>query len=598
MRFKSAKTGGYVLYALTGTHTVSFAIDHSEADKKGLLGFSVEREDSKERYYLDNLKVFEELVHNPKPNVRYSSYQHPIQSFVWDDFTAKPGETYTYYFYPIKGKPKKLDRSAKPVVIKIQMEDFNITNEHNIYFNRGVASSQAYATKFDNENPSNMDKEKQMEAMNWLSRGLDKAILDFIEQAKKGDKLRAALYEFRYQPVADAFKAAIKRGVDVKIIYDAKVNEHYTKDKKGKQVFNESFPREDNKRVIRKAGISKNCIAREANETHIHHNKFIVYYKGKKPTSVWTGSTNISEGGIFGQTNVGHWIRNAETAEKYIEYWELLSGDPGAVMGEDKSKRTKDNNAYKDEVVAITNDIEYTGPDCFTEGITPVFSPRRTLSFLNCYAAMVDTAQHQACVTLAFGVNKLFKELLKDNLKDAHLIFLLLEKEDKANAKSKSPFVPLGSWNNIYQSFGNYLEEPLYQWARETSTRGLKLNSHVAYIHSKFLLMDPLSADPVVVTGSANFSDASTKDNDENMVIIRGNTRVADIYYTEFMRLFNHYYFRSIYNKLRDQQTEEEKKSGVFIDTTPQWLEKYKPGTLRDKKIKAFIGMAGAKKMK
>ena len=32
--------------------------------------------------------------------------------------------------------------------------------------------------------------------------------------------------------------------------------------------------------------------------------------------------------------------------------------------------------------------------------------------------------------------------------------------------------------------------------------------------------------------------------NDENMLIISGNTRLADIYLTEFMRLFTHFRFR------------------------------------------------------
>ena len=83
----------------------------------------------------------------------------------------------------------------------------------------------------------------------------------------------------------------------------------------------------------------------------------------------------------------------------------------------------------------------------------------------------------------------------------------------------------------------------------------LQLNSHVSYIHSKFLLKDPLGADPIVVTGSANFSDASTNDNDENMLMIRGDQRVADIYFTEFNRLFYHYYFRSVQE--RDQEDAE-----------------------------------------
>ena len=38
--------------------------------------------------------------------------------------------------------------------------------------------------------------------------------------------------------------------------------------------------------------------------------------------------------------------------------------------------------------------------------------------------------------------------------------------------------------------------------------------------------------------------NASTEKNDENMVIIKGNKRVADIYLGEYMRLFSHHSFR------------------------------------------------------
>ena len=80
-----------------------------------------------------------------------------------------------------------------------------------------------------------------------------------------------------------------------------------------------------------------------------------------------------------------------------------------------------------------------------------------------------------------------------------------------------------------------------HQFLREQLTG---LNEHVKYVHTKYLLVDPLTADPTVVTGSANFSAASTNANDENMLVIRGDTRVADIYLTEFMRLFTHMRFR------------------------------------------------------
>lgn len=68
----------------------------------------------------------------------------------------------------------------------------------------------------------------------------------------------------------------------------------------------------------------------------------------------------------------------------------------------------------------------------------------------------------------------------------------------------------------------------------------------VRYAHTKLMLIDPLGNDPIVITGSANFSDASTTDNDENMLVIRGDTRVADVYIGEFMRLWRHHNFRYI----------------------------------------------------
>jgi phosphatidylserine/phosphatidylglycerophosphate/cardiolipin synthase-like enzyme len=50
------------------------------------------------------------------------------------------------------------------------------------------------------------------------------------------------------------------------------------------------------------------------------------------------------------------------------------------------------------------------------------------------------------------------------------------------------------------------------------------------------ILIDPLSDDPVVITGSANFSKNSKTNNDENMLIVRGKTRLADIFLGEFIR--------------------------------------------------------------
>jgi phosphatidylserine/phosphatidylglycerophosphate/cardiolipin synthase-like enzyme len=115
----------------------------------------------------------------------------------------------------------------------------------------------------------------------------------------------------------------------------------------------------------------------------------------------------------------------------------------------------------------------------------------------------------------------------------------------------------------------------------------------VAYIHSKFLLRDPLGKDPIVVTGSANFSDPSTTANDENMLIIRGDRRVADIYFTEFNRLFNHYYFRAVQESTTRAGHGDDGASLFLKETSEEWLPKYKAGLLRAKRMALYTGMEG-----
>ena len=208
---------------------------------------------------------------------------------------------------------------------------------------------------------------------------------------------------------------------------------------------------------------------------------------------------------------------------------------------------------------------------------------------------MLDEAKTLSCITLAFGISDVFKTAFADNPKTDHLAFFLLEKEDKPAKGKEDGFVRLTARNNVYQAFGASLRsghgEGLERWAAETSTRSLRLNTHVAYIHSKFLLQDPLGDDPIVVTGSANFSAASTTDNDENMLIVRGDKRVADIYFTEFNRLFFHYYFRSVQE--RTQRGDSAGSFSLFLDETDGWLAKYAPGSLRQKRVDALAGMTG-----
>jgi len=602
MRFKSPNSSAFQIFAVTGINTISFGIKAGKKAREGLLGFAVERLDpaADERYTMPGFKVFKSRIPNPNEDTHVTTWDHPVQSLVWDDFTAKADHEYEYIFHPLKGKPKNLDRSEKPICIRVKTEPLFSKGTHDVFFNRGVASSQAYRRQFGNTPPDKLKpKEKSEKALQWLTRDLDEAIFKFIRNAKKGDTLLGCFYEFRYPPVARELKEAIKRKVNVHLIVDGKVNEHTVTDKKtGKKTKVKSFPRTENLKMLEDAGIGKaNFTLRQAKPRNIQHNKFMVLLKGakKKPTEVWTGSTNISAGGFSGQTNVGHWVRNPDIAKQYLTYWELMKTDPGARKGFDTSKSRKANKALHDAVAKL-HDVP-TVIEKINSGCVSVFSPRSGLDVLDLYVRLVDSGKSCSCVTLAFGVNDRFRKELLDNTALSHIVFMLLEKQDAPNPRSTKEFVALTTKNNVYEAFGSFLSDPVYQWARETNTRQLQLNQHVAYIHSKFLLMDPLGADPIVVTGSANFSEASTNDNDENMLIIRGDQRVADIYFTEFNRLFNHYYFRSVVETIKKRNGHSSDGS-LFLAEDDRWLEKYEPGKLRTKRLNLYTGMEGAETLK
>ncbi len=591
MRFRSAKSGGFQVFAVSGTNTISFAITATDAAREGLLGFGVERVDPTEnqRYFMYNFKVFRSLIPNPTPDTRASTFDHPVQSFVWDDFTAKPDRRYQYFFYPYRGEPKNLDRRAAPLTIAVRTEPLFSSLEHDIFFNRGVASSQAYAREFQNRPPDKLVGAEQSRALQWLSRELDEALLEFITKAKRKDAIRGCFYEFRYKPVAVALRDAIDRGVDVRLIVDGKVNEH--RDKKGK--WHESFPLEENRRTITSARIPQSRVLfRRARPSDIAHNKFMVLLKGgTRPTEVWTGSTNLSMGGIHGQTNVGHWIRDRGTAEAFLAYWTLVHADPGSRKGDSRSKALERNAAQRKAIEALGKI-----PESIEEapaGITTVFSPRTGTKILDLYFDMIDTAGVSGYITLAFGITKAFKDKLQDNTSKSQIVFLMLEKRDKPSKKNPDAFVAINARNNVYSAWGSYLKDPLYKWTKETNAKHLGLNQHVSYVHSKFLLRDPLGDDPIVVTGSANFSPASTNANDENMLIIRGSLRVADIYFTEFNRIFFHYYFRSVTEATKAAGRDDAGDSQFLKENAKDWLTNYKPGKLRQKRVAVFAGMKG-----
>lgn len=535
MRSRAGAAGGLRVHAIAGTYVVLLGLDIPKARTGNLLGFAIERFDpvENERYWLRGMKVFEETSAGIPPGTSVSLRDHPIQSFLWGDYTAKPGRQYEYRVVGLYGKPKNLE-IRQDVTVTVTTESVD-TGTHAIHFNRGVAGSQAYENKFGR---APRDGDRTDPAYDWLSRGLEEALLGFIESATgAGFALRGAVYEFTYPVVLEALAAAAARGVDVQIVYDRRGKASTDPDRK--KVWQESEP------AIEAAGLTDFMIPRKTNSA-IAHNKFLVLLHNEVPQEVWTGSTNLTWGGLFGQSNVGHLVRDPAIASRYLDYWKRLSVDP-----EYDRLRPEDTAASPTPAIPPA------------AGVAPIFSPRTNLDLVDWYAGEAAKAKKSFFMTAAFGVHPKIATALQPE--SDVMRYLVLEKPQSSEA------VRFETDHDVKVAIGSFLRTAILdRWTKERLTG---LNRRVRYTHTKFLLIDPLGKDPLVVTGSGNFSDPSVDENDENMLVIQGDQRVADIYLGEFMRIFNHFYFRFLFQKLHSAA--EDDKKAAFLSPNSTWTARY-----------------------
>ena len=82
-------------------------------------------------------------------------------------------------------------------------------------------------------------------------------------------------------------------------------------------------------------------------------------------------------------------------------------------------------------------------------------------------------------------------------------------------------------------------------------------------------MIDPLSKNPVVVTGSHNFSAPASESNDENLVIVRGQKNLAIAYAAHVMSVYQHYRYRSYVREMLAQG----KTPWGNLDDDDQWLK-------------------------
>ena len=318
MRTRITNPNSLTVHAIAGSYVVLLGLDLPEAKTRGLLGFAIQRWDpvEKERYWLRGMKVFQETSAGIPPGSPVSLREHPLQSYLWGDYTAKPGRPYDYRVVALYGKPKNL-QIRHDVTVTVATEPVD-AGTHAVHFNRGVAGSQAYVQRFGRRAPR--DNDRADPAYDWLSRGLEEALLTYIAAATGPEyAIRGSVYEFAYPPVLDALAAAATRGVDVKIIYDRRGRA--STDPSRTKVWEVSEP------AIAAAGLTPHMIPRRTNSA-ISYNKFLILLKNDTAQAVWTGSTNLTWGGLFGQSNVGHLLREPAIADTYLQLWNRLATRP------------------------------------------------------------------------------------------------------------------------------------------------------------------------------------------------------------------------------------------------------------------------------
>jgi phosphatidylserine/phosphatidylglycerophosphate/cardiolipin synthase-like enzyme len=536
---RRTKSKGLTINTIAGTHVVFFGLDLAETKLMGFRGFGFKRFEAStgETIWLRGMKTFEAIEPHPAKSEMFRSNEHPFQSFQWADYSVAPGQDYIYTIVALYGK-------ATDLQAKIEVE-VSVTTEsetgptHSAFFNRGSVASQEYARRFENQKPS----EAGQGAYEWLSRGLLEALLKFIDRAQSGWELHAAIYEFQWPAVLKAVKAAKDRGVTVQVLFDEIGGDK--EESKG--------PAKKNQAAIADARIKSICQGR-SNSSHIMHNKFFILSQDGTPKAVWTGSTNLTENGIFGHSNLGHIVEDETVAQAFLEYWHRLAEDPKV----DKNYR------------AANTDATPIPPAQWQQGTTAVFSPRGTtsnLDALNWYADIAAGATDGLFMTFAFGMHQKFKEVYRTD--DSVLRMALMEKESSSPQtmeQDKKDIQEIRNRSNVVVALGNRLKTNAFdRWLAEMDR--LNPHVHVLWIHTKYMLIDPLGATPIVVSGSANFSKASTLDNDENMLVIHGDKRIADIYFGEYIRLYAHYAFREAVKRHIESE-----KTGKATNWKPQFL--------------------------
>jgi phosphatidylserine/phosphatidylglycerophosphate/cardiolipin synthase-like enzyme len=521
---------GLTLTVYGGTTGTLLAWDADEGLRDGLLGFAVKRYGGKhpEGAWLAGGIGFP--AQNHPPGEFLDTHLAPIQAFRWGDYTVYPDTEYRYELVPMY-EPSDALRPGPSVTTAARTEKVD-QPPHSIVFNRAVAASQAYSRRFGDDDPHD-----NAEARDWLGRGLDTFLEEFIARAGPDSALDIVIYEYELEAIRNALRAAAGRGATVRIVYHAQRGDEQTATNAA-NIAADMWPQVDVHARLTPS---------------ICHDKTIVLSRlvggERQPQAVLTGSTNWTFNGLYYQGNVAHVIDDPALAQRYLALFEQLFG--GATQAQMRAWL-----AENDPVPA----------SAAAEPLELLCSPRPDRGDLDYYVGLVRAASRSLIFATAFDLDEAVLSALAGEAGAQRILRYGLQNSASRvtgyNRERASDFTATGRLRTAPDQF---LRE------RVPGQRGNIL------IHSKIVLIDFDTASPTLISGSANYSHNSSQENDENTIVVRRDTRVADIYLTEVFRLFDHYRFR--YNWAHPDAAGDEGQGTetrrVQLDDTPAWAGRY-----------------------
>jgi len=536
---KRGKRNGVYVKAYTGSNSVLLALNIDDSMRSGLLGFAIERVDvaTGKRRWLNGLLNFPGV--SRPPGVPTPTNLAPIQKFRWADYTTTAGESYQYIVNPVYGAPGNLKLAPGPT---ITVQPRPMAGRHIVHFNRAAAASQAFSRAFrdvdleiDAARKAGRLSEYRLppKALKWLSDGLLEEITSFLARATDATwAIDIAIYEYELAEIAREVEAALGRGVQVRVLYHARPNDPQT--------------------AINEATLSKIPAAQKRARvtSSIFHHKFIVLSRIKKgqrePVAVLAGSTNFTENGIYRQANVVHIVDRPDTSREYLALFDQIFN--GASLADTR------------RFINVNDRIDLTAP--FFTG----FSPRTKPEDLDAFKTLIGGAQRDVLFCTTFNLDDGIEDALIGQPNDSVLRFGI------ENQRSRITGFHADRTANF--AAAAWLKDGLEGFLKE-STKGQRGN---ILIHTKVVVVDFTSDNPVIISGSHNLSKAASQSNDENFLIIRGDTDVADAYGCEVLRIYDHYRFR-----FKASQPAKARGFRPFtLDPDDSWTNSYfKPDSLK-----------------